>query len=110
MQVTLFDGLYPDFIGKRSEFAGVGTGPASYTTGTGDQVSLNVNPLYIDSLRGGLLDTTGTYIVNFYSKATGVRQTWYARYFLASTGAEYAGGTALKSQLWNGVSGIGGQF
>lgn len=110
MQVTLFSGLYPDFIGKRSEFAGVGTGPASYTTGVGDPVTLNINPFYIDSLRGGLLDTTGTYIVYFYSKATGTRQAWYARYNVAATGAEYAGGAALKSLVWNGVSGIGGQF
>lgn len=110
MQITLLDGLYPDFIGKRSAFVGVGTGPASYTTGVGDPVSLNVNPFYIDTMMGGgILDTTGTYFVTFYSKATGTRQTWYARYSLVSTGAEYGGGAALKSLVWQ-VGGIGGQF
>lgn len=109
MQITLFSGLYPDFIGKRSMFAGVGIGPASYTTGTGDPVTVNVNPFYIDSLQG-VMDTTGTYMVNFYSKASGVRQAWYARYSLVSSGAEYAGGAALKGLVFNGVNGIGGQF
>jgi hypothetical protein len=111
MQVTVYPGLFPDFIGKRSVFVGVGTGPASYTTGVGDPVSVNINPFFIDSVTGGgILDTSGTYIATFYSKGTGVRQTWYARYIVASTGAEYTGGTALKSLVWNGVTGVGAQF
>jgi hypothetical protein len=110
MQVKVYPGLYPDFIGKRSIFVGVGTGPATYTTGVGDQVGVNINPFFIDSLSGGILDTSGTYIATFYSKATGVRQTWYARYIVASTGAEYTGGAALSTLTWNGVTGVGGQF
>jgi hypothetical protein len=110
MQVTVYPGLFPDFIGKRSVFVGVGTGPASYTTGTGDPVTVNINPFFIDSVSGGILDTSGTYIVTFYSKSTGTRQNWYARYTVAATGAEYTGGTALKSLTWNGVAGIGGQY
>lgn len=109
MQITLLDGLYPDFVGKRSLFVGVGTGPATYTTGTGDPVTLNINPFYVDQIAGGVLDTTGTYIATFYLKTTGVRQQWYARYNVASTGAEYAGGAALKNLVWQ-VGGIGGQF
>lgn len=102
-------GLYPDFIGKRSVFAGIGTGPADYTTGVGDPVSINFSPFYIDTIAGGVLDTTGTYIANFYSKVTGTRQQWYARYSVASTGAEYGGGTALANLQWQ-VGGLGGQF
>ena len=111
MQVTIYPGLYPDFIGKRSVFVGVGTGPASYTTGTGDPVIVNITPFFLDSITsGGVLDTSGTYAVQFYSKATGTRQTWYARYVVAATGAEYTGGTALKTLTWNGISGIGAQM
>ena len=110
MVVTVQSGLYPDFIGKRSVFFGSATGPASYTTGTGDAVSLNLTPFYIDTMNSGILDTTGTYTVLFYSKATGTRQTWYARYIVAATGAEYTGGTALKSLVWNGIGGVGGEF
>ena len=115
MQITMLTtpgsqaGLYPDFVGKRSLFAGVVAGPASYTEGAGDPVSLNINPFYIDTMFGGILDTTGTYIVLFYTETTGTRQTWYARYNVAATGAEYTGGTALKSLVWQ-VGGIGGQF
>lgn len=102
-------GLYPDFIGKRSVFAGIGTGPANYTTQVGDPVSLNISPFYIDSMWGGL-DTSGTYKVEFYSKSTGTRQQWFARFIVANTGAEYAGGTALATLVWNGIAGLGGQF
>jgi len=116
MQITMLttpstnSGLYPDFIGKRSMFVGVGTGPASYTAGTPDPVSLNVTPFYIDAmLSGGTMDTTGNYMVLFYNKTTGTRQTWYARYFHLSAGAftEYTGN--LSAILFQ-VGGIGGQF
>lgn len=110
MQITFFDGLYPDFIGKRSAFVGVGTGPANYTSQTGDPVTVNVNPFYIDTIFSGGVDTSGTYTVEFYSKSTGTRQSWYARYIVTHTGAEYTGGTALSTLTWNGIGGIGGQF
>jgi hypothetical protein len=115
MQITMLatpgsqGGLYPDFVGKRSVFVGVGTGPTSYTAGTADAVSLNITPFYIDTMFSGGLDTTGNYMVLFYSKVTGTRQTWYARYFHLSAGAftEYTGN--LSAITWQ-VGGIGGQF
>lgn len=109
MQLTLLSGLYPDFVGKRSTFVGVGTGPASYTTGTADPVTVNINPFYIDVLFGGVLDTTGTYIANAVPSGTGPRQTWSIRYNVAATGAEYAGGAALNGLKFQ-MGGLGGQY
>jgi hypothetical protein len=109
MVLTLLSGNYPEFIGRRSAFVGVGKGPATYTTGTADPVTVNLTPYYIDVLFGGVLDTTGTYIAVAVPKGTGVRQSWGLRYNVASTGAEYAGGAALSGLSFQ-IGGLGGQF
>ena len=109
MQLTLLSGNYPDSIGRRSAFVGVGKGPASYTTGKADPVTVNVVPYYIDVLFGGVADTTGTYEACAVPSGTGVRQTWSLRYNVVSTGAEYAGGTALATLTFQ-LGGFGGSF
>ncbi len=109
MQLTLLSGNYPDNIGRRSAFVGVGKGPASYTTGTADPVTVNISPFYIDVLFGGVADTTGTYTATAVPSGTGVRQKWSLRYSVTATGAEYAGGTALAALSFQ-LGGFGGSF
>jgi hypothetical protein len=109
MQLTLLSGNYPEFIGRRVAFVGVGKGPASYTTGKADPVTVNLSPFYIDVLFGGVADTTGTYTAIAVPSGTGVRQTWSLRYNVTATGAEYAGGTALATLSFQ-IGGLGGTF
>ncbi len=109
MIITIAKGLYPDFIGKRSIFAGAGAGPVAYNSTLGDQVSVNINPYYIDGLNGGVLDTTGTYIALPIQKVLGERQPWYLFYTVRSTGLPVANGTNLSAFNFP-MGGLGGQF
>lgn len=104
------NGLYPDFIGKRSVFVGTGTGPATYNSTTGDPVTVNFSPFYIDLLFGGILDTTGAIFAIAKPAGTGTRQTWALFYYTASTGAPVANNsTAVAGKVFQ-LGGIGGQF
>jgi hypothetical protein len=77
--------LYPEFTGRRGLFVGSGTGPASYVSGTGDLVTLNLPSYSIDALVGGVQSVSKNYVVYAGPTGTGARQPWYLRWFLAST-------------------------
>ena len=114
MVVTLLDGLYPDFVGRRQLFCGNGNGPAAYVTG-GDPTTLNNPRLYIDVLFGGVMTVSGNYVVYAVPAGVGVRQTWKLVWFHTTT----AGGATVGAQATNGanlsaeqlqVGGFFGQF
>ncbi len=107
--------LYPEFVGRRGIFVGIGTGPASYSQTTGDPVSLAQVPLYIDAIPGGVMTVSGNYKLSFQPSGTGVRQAWAARWFYAGggiglTGLTIAdGGTGYTSGVYTvAVTGGGG--
>lgn len=110
MVITLLDGLYPDYIGRRVAFVGTGTGPATYsnnaTTG-GDIVTLNNPRIYIDLLFGGVFDTTGTIFAIARPLGSGVRQQWKLFYYTAA-GAQ-ATGTAVAGLTFQ-LGGFGGTY
>lgn len=109
MQLTFIKGIYPDFVGKRSLFVGVGNGPASYNQTAGDPLTVNYNPFYLDLIFGGALDTTGTYIAYAKPSGTGERQTWTMFYTTRTTGAQVGAGTNMSAVIFQ-IGGIGGQF
>ncbi len=100
--------LYPDFVGRRALFVGIGTGPATYSAATGDAVTLNVPNWYIDAICGGGMSTDGTYYFIAGPTASGTRQTWNLYYYNASTGAQ-ATGAAVSGKTFQ-VAAIVGQF
>lgn len=107
MVVTLQEGLYPDFVGRRMIFTGDGSGPAAYVTG-GDPVTLSNPRLYIDYI-DSVLSNSGTYSASSVKSGVGFRQTWKFKWFVVSTGAEVAAGTNLSAQSIP-VAGYCGQF
>jgi hypothetical protein len=109
MVVTLQEGLYPDFVGRRMIFAGDGTGPASYVAG-GDPVTLANPRLYIDYLSSGSLSNgAGTYYVQAIKSGTGSRQTWKYKWYTTSNATEVTAATNLSAASVP-VGGFCGQF
>jgi hypothetical protein len=107
MVITLFKG-YPDRIGKRYAFAGVGSGPSSYSQTTKDPVSVPVFNTYIDVLHGGVT-VSGTYIVRAVPSVGGVRATWKLTWVTASSGTEVSGGVDLSAERII-LGGFGGMY
>lgn len=89
--------LYPDFAGRRAIFVGSGAGPASYVSGVGDLVTLSLPNYYIDVLLGGVTSVSGNFVVFGDPAGTGTRQSWYLRWFGASTSG--GGGSAVTTRL-----------
>lgn len=108
MQVTLLHG-YPDRIGRRAAWVGVGNGPASYVGGNTptDQILVGVFQFQIDSVTDISISASGTYYAVAQPSVAGVRATWNLRYFTTATGAEVANGTNLSAQSFV-ISGFGG--
>jgi hypothetical protein len=73
MQLTFLQG-YPDYVGKRFNFAGYGNGPASYVA-TGDPIALPRFNNYIDVVFPAL-SVSGAYRVEALPSGYGPRQTW----------------------------------
>jgi hypothetical protein len=97
MQITFLKG-YPDFVGKRAQFAGFGSGPSSYSQTTGDVISLPLTNWYIDSIDGAPLSVSGTYFVRAQPAATGPRQSWALHWFVTSTGSEVGAAVNLSAE------------
>lgn len=107
---TAASNLYPEFVGRRGIFVGIGTGgPVSYSQTTQDPISIAQNPYYIDAFAGDALTVSGTYIVRFKAAATGVRQAWTAVWYVAATGAQVTATTNLSAEKIQ-VGFFGGQF
>lgn len=107
---TAASALYPEFVGRRGIFVGIGTGgPASYSQTTQDPVTVGQNPFYIDAFAGSALTVSGTYIVRFKPAGTGVRQTWTAVWYVAATGLQVAAAVNLSAEKIQ-VGFFGGQF
>jgi hypothetical protein len=104
-----YEGLYPDFIGRRQAFVGVATGPTSYSQTTGDPVSLSNTRLYLDAPTGTDLSVSGNYSLSYQPLTTGPRNKWIARWYVASTGAQVANGVNLSAET-TVVAGFCGQF
>ncbi len=107
MVITLFKG-YPDRIGKRFAFAGVGAGPSSYNSTTKDVVSPFAFNTYIDSLHGAT-SVSGTYIVRAIPSVGGVRATWKLVWVTASSGTEVSNAVDLSAERII-LSGLGGMY
>jgi len=110
MILTLFDGLYPDFVGRRQLFAGTGTGPTVYNSTTGDIVTLNNTRLYIDVLFGGIQSVGGVYTVFARPSAVGIRQSWTLHWFTTVGMTEVANGSAALAGVEIQLGGFCGQF
>lgn len=91
--------LYPEFIGRRGLFVGIGTGPASYVAGTADPISLAIPNYYIDAVAGGVTSVSGKYVVYAQPSGTGTRQTWGLRWFIALASAGTVGQEANSANL-----------
>lgn len=112
---------YPDRVGKRFIFSGAYQGgatapatggPSSYTTG-GDPMVLPGFQNYIDSLQGGIITVSGTYILFPVSDGVGPRANWKFKWFtyapIAGTLIEVAAATNLSAEQVQ-VSGFGGVY
>lgn len=106
MQLTLLKG-YPDLIGRRQAFVGYGNGPASYTAGTDDPVTIPGYERYIDVLFGGIISTDGTTVAIAHPSGYGARQTWNLQYYVASSMAQASGN--LSGKVFQ-VGGLGGEY
>jgi len=107
---TAASNLYPEYVGRRGIFVGIGTGgPVSYSQTTQDPVTVALNPYYIDAFAGDALTVSGTYIVRFKPAATGTRQAWTAVWYVAATGAQVAAAVNLSAEKIQ-VGFFGGQF
>lgn len=89
---------YPDFVGKRANFVGFGTGPASYSQTTGDVVALPMPGWYIDSIDGAPLSVSGTYYVRPQPAGTGARQAWTLHWYVTATNAEVGAAVNLSAE------------
>ena len=108
--LTLFKG-YPDYIGKRLAFCGQYVGPTSYVTG-GDPISLPGFQNYIDSIEGGVVSVSGTYVVSAIPSSSGVgsRPTWKLKWSTyAAPQTEVAAATNLSGESFI-ISGLGGVY
>jgi hypothetical protein len=83
--------LYPEFVGRRGLFVGIGTGPTAYVAGAADSVTLALPNYYIDALCGGVMSTDGSTYAIVGPSGSGTRQTWNLYYYVASTGARASG-------------------
>jgi len=119
MQLTLLKG-YPDFVGKRANFVGYGSGPASYATWTagtapaastgGDSVALPLPNYYIDAIDNtGQNSVSGTYYVKAASSGVGPRQTWRLAWYVTATNAQVTAATNLSAEQIQ-ISGKCGQY
>ena len=95
MQLTLLKG-YPDFVGRRSVFAGYGNGPASYNHTNGDPIAIPWPNWYIDAVGSGV-SVSGTYYVEGRPSGVGARQKWALQWFLTA-GGPVTDGTNLAGE------------
>ncbi len=98
---------YPDYVGKRFNWAGYGSGPSSYTTGGIDLVLPRYNN-YIDLV---IPSTTvsGTYSVVGIPSVNNGRATWKLKWIVFATGAEVANAVDLSAERLR-VGGFGGVY
>lgn len=112
MQLTFLQG-YPDYVGKRFNFAGYGTGPASYDP-TGDPIALPRYNNYIDVVFPAQ-SISGAYSITAVPSGYGSRQTWklfwsgvagaVASLAIAGAGSGQTPGTYLVTATGGGGSG-----
>lgn len=120
MNVVLFHG-YPDRVGKRSIWCGVGTGPKSFTSGSSPTDTITGLPFqfYIDSISEISISVSGTYYAIAQpsviptppagqASVVNPRPTWFVRYYVAATGAEQTN-IDLSAEKFI-VSGTGGFY
>jgi hypothetical protein len=98
--------LYPEFVGRRGLFVGIGTGPTSYTSGAADPISLALPNYYIDAVCGGVMSTDGTIFAIAGPSGSGTRQTWNLYYYLAA-GGQASGNLSTKTFQ---IAALVGQF
>ena len=86
---TITPVYYPNWIGNRQVYVGTGNGPASYNATTGDPLSANFTPFFIDSVLGPCISVSGNYIVFPQISTSGKGGSWvlYWYAFNKSTGA-----------------------
>lgn len=108
MQLTLLSG-YPDLVGRRQDFVGYGTGPASYSQTTGDALQQFQYEGSFDFVEDTPQDPTGTYYAKARPSAVGARATWSLHWFVVATNAEVANGINLSTYSLQ-VSGKSGLY
>ena len=82
---TLTPVYYPNWIGNRQVFVGTGYGPASYSTATGDILTVSFVPFNIDSVLAPVISVSGNYIVIPKPVAVGKAGGWALFWYNFST-------------------------
>lgn len=78
---TLTPVYYPIHVGNRQMFTGIGNGPGTYNSTTGDILTVSFIPFFIDAVLGPSISVSGNYIVVpkpiVIGKAGGWTLFWY---------------------------------
>lgn len=106
MQLTLLKG-YPDIVGLRRTFVGYGNGPASYTGGDDDPITIPTYGFQIDAVFGGMMSVSGTYYALAHPSGSGQSQTWNLQYYVSSTSAPVGAAVDLSAEVFQ-IAGFGG--
>jgi hypothetical protein len=99
--VTITPVYYPNWIGNRQVFVGVGNGPTLYDAVNGDALSVSFTPFFIDSVLGApVISLSGNYVVIPKSVTLGKGSTWvlYWYAFNKATGALSAASGNLSAE------------
>ena len=95
---------YPIHTGNREVFVGYGNAPTTYNQTTGDIISVNSVPFFIDAVLGLAVTTDNTYIGFPAPIATGNGQGWTIFWF---SFCATVGGTPVFTPLAAGATTIG---
>jgi hypothetical protein len=92
---------YPTHIGNREIFVGTGNGPTSYNATSGDPLSVNFIPFFIDSVLGPCISVSGNYVVlpQIYVSGKGGSWVLYWYAFNKATGALTAASGNLSAEV-----------
>lgn len=87
---------YPDLIGAKQIFVGVGNGPVSYSQTTLDPVSIPRTS--IDLLMADTISVSGTYFAQAKLVVAGNAATWALVWFVTATGLQVGNGVNLSAE------------
>lgn len=99
---------YPDYVGRRFTFVGLGAGPSSYSQTTKDVVTLPGFQNYIDQMVGST-SVSGTYLVRAQPVTGGARSVWRFTWIVVATGLEVANAVNLSAEKVQ-VMALGGRY
>ena len=98
---TITPVYYPIHVGNRQMFVGTGNGPVSYSTTTGDPVSVSFIPFFIDAVLGPCVSVSGNYIAFPQVTTSGKGSVWVLKWFAfnPATGISTASAVNLSAEV-----------